>query len=162
MEELSSTEGLRQGDPFAALAFALTFQPLYEAATATIEPSGGQGVAIQHDLGAVATWREVLKVFDYVRAQAHESNVRLRVDECELYFPPDSARGHGCTERQEETRAACSDRFPSRSDRNHSASCTMTGRILNSIATHTIIGSYLALPTRIDCAHLHVGLMTVL
>ena len=110
VEELSSTEGVRQGDPFAALAFALTVQPLYEAAIATIEPSGGRGVAIQDDLAAVATWREVLKVFDYVHAHAHEYGLKLRVDKCELYLPPDTARGHGCTERLEEIRSACNER----------------------------------------------------
>ena len=110
VEELSSTEGVRQGDPFAALAFALMVQPLYEAAIATIEPSGGRGVAIQDDLAAVATWREVLKVFDYVHAHAHEYGLKLRVDKCELYLPPDTARGHGCTERLEEIRSACNER----------------------------------------------------
>jgi hypothetical protein len=80
--ELSSTEGVRQGDPFAALAFALTVQPLYEAAIATIKSSNGNGVAIQDDLAAVATWREVLKVFDYVRAHSHEYGLKLRVDKC--------------------------------------------------------------------------------
>jgi hypothetical protein len=108
--ELSSTEGVRQGDPFAALAFALTVQPLYEAAIATIKSSGGNGVAIQDDLAAVATWCEVLKVFDYVRAHAHEYGLKLRVDKCELHLPPDTARGPGCADRLKEIQAACNER----------------------------------------------------
>ena len=111
IEELQSTEGVRQGDPFAGIAFSLAVQPLYVAAIAAMEKdAAGHGVAIQDDLAAIATWRETLKVFDYVREHAHAYGLKLRADKCQLYLPPETATGTGCDKRLEEIRAACNAR----------------------------------------------------
>ena len=55
--QLESSEGVRQGDPFSAFAFALSVQPLYEAALAGFIES--HGVSILDDLTLVGPQEQV-------------------------------------------------------------------------------------------------------
>src|SRR6187431_234785 len=70
VHKVLSTEGVRQGDPFAALAFALTVQSLYEAALKQARAGLADGVSIQDDFTIAGSMDEALKVYDYVRQHA--------------------------------------------------------------------------------------------
>jgi hypothetical protein len=89
--KILSTEGVRQGDPFAALAFALTVQSLYEAALKQARAGQADGVSIQDDFTIVGSMGEALKVFDYVQGHAKSDfGLKLCVDKCEVYLPAES------------------------------------------------------------------------
>lgn len=61
--ELHSSDGVRQGCPFAAFAFALTVQPLYEAALR--QAPDCNGFSIQDDFTIVGP------AYDYLKQHAH-------------------------------------------------------------------------------------------
>lgn len=91
VHKLLSSEGVRQGDPFAAFVFALTVQPLYEAALKQAREGCADGVSIQDDFTVVGTYGEAMKVFDYVKERSlREFGLELRVDKCEVYLPPET------------------------------------------------------------------------
>jgi hypothetical protein len=102
VHKVLSTEGVRQGDPFAALAFALTVQQLYEAALKQACAGLADGVSIQDDFTIVGTLEEAVKVFDYVCQHAKtDFGLELRVDKCEVYLPTESRAA--ATEEQLQT-----------------------------------------------------------
>ncbi|MDR3401982.1 MAG: reverse transcriptase domain-containing protein [Chthoniobacter sp.] len=85
--ELRSTNGVRQGCPFAAFAFALTVQPLYEAALR--ESPSCNGFSIQDDFTIVGPSAEVMRAYDYLLSHAHaELGLELVTSKCQVYLPP--------------------------------------------------------------------------
>lgn len=81
-----SSQGLRQGDPFAIFVFAVLLQPMYEAAIAQL-PSC-HAVSIQDDLTPVGPQAAVFEAFDRIRQMAASLHLTLRVDKCAVYVPP--------------------------------------------------------------------------
>ena len=65
---LESTEGVRQGDPFAALCFSLLVQSLYEEALRGL--TGSHGVAVQDDLSLIGSYKLVMK-------EAYDRTIKL-------------------------------------------------------------------------------------
>jgi len=87
---LQSRRGVRQGDPLAALAFALTVQPLYEAALHDL-PSV-RGIAIQDDLSVVGPAEEVMQVFDRIMKLSPDYCLDLQVPKCKVLLPADASQ----------------------------------------------------------------------
>ena len=85
-DELESSDGVRQGDPFAAFAFALAVQPLYERALQ--QACACKGISIQDDFNIVGPAEGVMAVYDYVLAHAHEFGLELQPHKCQVYVPP--------------------------------------------------------------------------
>jgi hypothetical protein len=88
--ELESSEGVRQGDPFASFAFALAVQSLYERALAAAPAC--KAISIQDDFTIVGPADEVMAAYDYIFAHAHEFGLKLRADKCQVYIPPSTAQ----------------------------------------------------------------------
>jgi len=85
-DEIKSTEGVRQGCPFAAFAFALTVQSLYESAIQAAQHC--HGVSIQDDLSIIGPADEVMKVYDYIlQHAASEFSLELCIEKCQVYIP---------------------------------------------------------------------------
>lgn len=84
-DELESSEGVRQGDPFAAFVFALAVQPLYERALK--EALRCKGISIQDDLNIVGPAAEVMAVYDYILAHANEFGLELVPNKCQVFLP---------------------------------------------------------------------------
>ena len=82
---LESLEGVRQGCPFAAFAFALGVQPLYEAAVRGRPEC--HAVSIQDDLTLVGPQDQVFAAFRVIQQQAGQYQLTLRVDKCAVYLP---------------------------------------------------------------------------
>lgn len=85
--ELHSSNGVRQGCPFAAFAFALTVQPLYEAA---LRAAGAdcQAFSIQDDFTIVGPAEQVMKAFDYIKQHAlAELGLELTTSKCQVFIP---------------------------------------------------------------------------
>jgi hypothetical protein len=85
--ELKSSEGTRQGCPFAGFGFALTVQPLYAGAKAQTQHC--QAISIQDDLTLVGPADEVLKAFDYIQKEAPALGLALQTHKCKVYLPPE-------------------------------------------------------------------------
>jgi Reverse transcriptase (RNA-dependent DNA polymerase) len=85
--ELRSSTGVRQGCPYAAFAFALTVQPLYER---SLEGSPDcNGFSIQDDFTIVGPAAQVMRAYDYLLAHAHaELGLELVTSKCQVYLPP--------------------------------------------------------------------------
>jgi hypothetical protein len=105
--ELHSSDGVRQGCPFAAFAFALTVQPLYEAALR--QAPDCNGFSIQDDFTLVGPAKQVMAAYDYLKQHAHaQLGLELVTAKCQVFVPPAvtalpdaDARIHAlCTERQ--------------------------------------------------------------
>ena len=110
VHKVLSTEGVRQGDPFAALAFALTVQSLYEAALKQARAGLADGVSIQDDFTIVGSMEEALKVYDYVKQHAQSDfGLELRVDKCEVYLPAES-RAAATAEQLQSMLQSCAER----------------------------------------------------
>ncbi|MDR3736561.1 MAG: hypothetical protein P4L10_13640, partial [Acidobacteriaceae bacterium] len=85
--ELRSSNGVRQGCPFAAFAFALTVQPLYEAALR--ESPDCNGFSIQDDFTIVGPSAQVMRAYDYLKSHAQiELGLELVTAKCQVYLPP--------------------------------------------------------------------------
>ncbi|MDR3446587.1 reverse transcriptase domain-containing protein [Dyella sp.] len=86
-QELRSSSGVRQGCPFAAFAFALTVQPLYER---SLEQSPNcNGFSIQDDFTLVGPCAEVMLAYDHLAQHAHaELGLELVAAKCQVYLPP--------------------------------------------------------------------------
>ena len=85
--ELQSSNGVRQGCPFAAFAFALTVQPLYEAALR--ESPDCNGFSIQDDFTVIGPVTQVMRAYDYLKAHAHaDLGLELATAKCQVYLPP--------------------------------------------------------------------------
>lgn len=83
---LQSSEGVRQGDPFAAFVFAFFVQPLYEAAIAGMPEC--HAVSIQDDLTLIGPQQAVFAAFDRIRQLAASTyHLHLRVDKCSVFLP---------------------------------------------------------------------------
>ena len=88
--ELRSSNGVRQGCPFAAFAFALTVQPLYEAALR--QTVGCNGFSIQDDFTLVGPAAQVLQAYDYIKSHAQtELGLELVTSKCQVYVPCSTA-----------------------------------------------------------------------
>jgi len=84
---LESSDGVRQGDPFAGLGFALSVQPLYEEALAG-QPDC-HAFSIHDDITIIGPREQVFKCYDKIRAiSAEKYGLKLRVDKCAVYLPP--------------------------------------------------------------------------
>jgi hypothetical protein len=128
--QLESSEGVRQGDPFSAFAFALSVQPLYEAALAGFVES--HGVSILDDLTLIGPQEQVFTAFDRIQRMAADYHLQLRVDKCAVHIP--------LAAQSEPIRAsivaACTQRHLS-----HSASLETLGVVLGSdtaVESHTL------------------------
>jgi hypothetical protein len=111
---LMSSEGVRQGDPFAAFVFAFLVQPLYEAAIAELPEC--HAVSIQDDLTLVGPQEQVFKAFDRIQQMAASFHLTLRVDKCAVYIPASVSTA----EDRERIIRACADRSLAHSDRMES------------------------------------------
>ncbi|MDR3572021.1 MAG: reverse transcriptase domain-containing protein, partial [Candidatus Pacebacteria bacterium] len=107
--ELLSTEGVRQGCPFAAFAFALTVQSLYEAALdQTRIPNSCHGFSIQDDFTIVGPYDEVMRVYDYLEQHAHvDLGLELVTAKCQVFLPPTTTTA---VEVVDAIHTACADR----------------------------------------------------
>ena len=86
-DELESSNGVRQGCPFAGFAFSLTVQPLYESSLR--EAPDCQGFSIQDDFTIVGPAEQVLRAFDYLKEHAHsDMGLELVTAKCQVYIPP--------------------------------------------------------------------------
>jgi len=86
-DELESSNGVRQGCPFAGFAFSLTVQPLYEASLH--DSPDCQGFSIQDDFTIVGPAEQVLRAFDYLKEHAHtDMGLELVAAKCQVYIPP--------------------------------------------------------------------------
>ena len=85
---LQSLEGVRQGCPFAAFAFALLVQPLYEAAIADLPTV--KAISVLDDITLIGPLDDVMTAFDRVQAQAASFRLQLQVPKCKLFIPPTS------------------------------------------------------------------------
>ena len=81
-DELESSEGVRQGGPFAAFAFALVVQRLYERALEEAERCKGVS-----DCNIVGPVTEVMAVYDYTLAHAREFGLELVPHKCQVFLP---------------------------------------------------------------------------
>jgi len=80
-----SSEGVRQGDPFAAFAFALSVQSLYESAIAGMPDC--HAVSVQDDLTLIGPAEQVFAAYDRIVAAAPSYHLSLRVEKCAVYVP---------------------------------------------------------------------------
>ena len=83
---LESSEGVRQGDPFAAFGFALSVQPMYEAAIEKLPDC--HAVSIQDDLTLIGPPEQVFTAFDRIVDLSSNYHLKLRIDKCAVYVPP--------------------------------------------------------------------------
>ena len=84
--ELQSTNGVRQGCPFAAFGFALAIQPLYEAALR--DSPECNGFSIQDDFTIVGPSDQVMRAYDYLKSHAHsEFGLELVTAKCQVFVP---------------------------------------------------------------------------
>jgi len=83
--QLESSEGVRQGDPFAAFAFALSVQPLYEKAIADMPEC--HAVSIQDDLTLIGPAEQVFAAYDRIVETSPSYHLTLRVEKCAVYLP---------------------------------------------------------------------------
>jgi len=110
VHKLTSSEGVRQGDPFAALGFALTVQPLCEAALRQGAPGMVDGVSIQDDFTIIGDLEQAMRVFDYVQQHSlRDFGLTLRVDKCAVWLPDETLEAAG-EEQQQRMRDACAAR----------------------------------------------------
>jgi hypothetical protein len=82
---LQSVQGVKQGDPLSAFAFAFTVQHLFREAL-----KAGKGVtaaAVLDDLTLVGDYTQVFKVFDKLRALAPAYNLQLQPRKCKVLMP---------------------------------------------------------------------------
>ena len=82
---LQSVQGVKQGDPLSAFAFAFTVQHLFRDAL-----KAGKGVtaaAVLDDLTLVGDYTQVFKVFDRLRTLAPAYNLQLQPRKCKVLMP---------------------------------------------------------------------------
>jgi len=103
--QLESSEGVRQGDPFAAFAFALSVQSLYE--NAIVGLSDCHAVSVQDDLTLIGPAEQVFAAYDRIVAAAPSYHLTLRVEKCAVCLPDSLAEElsraevlDGCSSRQ--------------------------------------------------------------
>ena len=84
--ELSSSEGMRQGDPFAAFVFALCVQSLYEKILEGLP--GCKAVSVLDDLTLIGPLAQVLQAYDRIKQHAPEYHLQLRTEKCQVFIPP--------------------------------------------------------------------------
>jgi len=82
---LASAEGMRQGDPFAAFAFALCVQGLYESVLEGFPEV--KAISVLDDLTLVGPVEKVVLVFDRITQRAKEFHLQLRTEKCQVYIP---------------------------------------------------------------------------
>jgi hypothetical protein len=111
--QLQSSEGVRQGDPFAAFVFAFFVQPMYEAAIAGLP--NAHAVSIQDDLTLIGPQQDVFAAFDRVCELAPQYGLTLRMDKCAVFIPESVS-----TEDRSTIRASCNALSLAHSDRMES------------------------------------------
>ena len=104
----SSAEGVRQGDPLASVAFALSMERHFDAAVRAGNVDGDNeakcvGVAVQDDFTVVGHQRAVLRAYDGFMQECAREGIRLRPDKCRLLYPHRDAAPNelvgACTQR---------------------------------------------------------------
>lgn len=83
---LDSSEGLRQGDPFAAFGFSLDVQPMWEAAIDGLKDT--HAVSVQDDLSIIGPQAQVFQAYDRLTRMVDQYHLTLRTDKCAVYIPP--------------------------------------------------------------------------
>jgi hypothetical protein len=91
--ELISSNGVRQGDPFSAFAFAFCMQNLYERALEAAAPVPSEracnGISIQDDFTIIGPAEQVMRCYDYIKVHAlDEYDLQLVPSKCQVYIPP--------------------------------------------------------------------------
>src|SRR6185437_8793617 len=74
---LQSAEGVRQGDPLAALSFALSVHSLFVNA---LRDTGAKGVAVLDDLSIIGPFQGAARAFDGARQQFERAGLRLQLN----------------------------------------------------------------------------------
>ena len=82
IEIIKSSQGVKQGDPLASFAFALTVQQLYEE---TIKDLDLKAVAILDDLTLIGKISEVEKALNKLNENSKSFGLHLRLDKCGIY-----------------------------------------------------------------------------
>ena len=82
-DTVSSAEGVVQGDPLAALMFALSMQPIYEQCVAV---SGGKvkALAIQDDFYLLGQVDEVMKCVEQLKQTCDSAGLTLAINKCQV------------------------------------------------------------------------------
>jgi len=84
--QLLSRNGVRQGCPFAAFAFALAVQPLYEAALRCAPDCNG--FSIQDDFTIVGPAEQVMRAYEYLKQHAQtDLGLELVTEKCQVFLP---------------------------------------------------------------------------
>eukprot|EP00892_Ulva_mutabilis_P001615 jgi/Ulvmu1/11454/UM076_0029.1 len=68
---ITSTRGVKQGDPLASILFSLTLQPALEAAQATVDPADAALLAYADDCSIRGTGAPIIKAFTTLEEHAH-------------------------------------------------------------------------------------------
>ena len=84
--QLASQEGMRQGDPLASFVFALTVQPMYEAAIKNLPDC--HAVSVLDDLTLTGPAEQVMQAFERIKLQAPTLGLELQVAKCKAFTPP--------------------------------------------------------------------------
>eukprot|EP00892_Ulva_mutabilis_P006577 jgi/Ulvmu1/4291/UM002_0011.1 len=74
---ITSTRGVKQGDPLASLLFSLTLQPALEAAQATADPADAALLAYADDCRIRGTGAPIIKAFTTLEEHAHPIGLRI-------------------------------------------------------------------------------------
>ena len=93
-EVLKSLQGVKQGDPLAAFAFAFTIQYLYNDALKCANQNSVTAAAVLDDFTLVGDYQEVFKVYDAVLRLAPAYGLRLQVSKCKVLMPLNWYRGY--------------------------------------------------------------------
>ncbi|MDO9006500.1 MAG: hypothetical protein Q7V20_23905, partial [Aquabacterium sp.] len=83
---LDSVQGVKQGDPVSAFAFAFTVQQLYKDALAAGDGSV-IAAAVQDDLTIIGDYRQVFKVFDRLKELSLDYGLELQANKCQVLMP---------------------------------------------------------------------------
>lgn len=89
---LTSSEGVRQGDVFAALGFALCVQSLYENSIKDLPDV--HAISVQDDLTLIGPKDQVFEAFNNIKNNAAAYHLNLCIEKCITYLPPSLPEHH--------------------------------------------------------------------
>jgi hypothetical protein len=82
-DSFSSCEGVRQGDPLAPAAFAVTVHAIFSDSVV----GAAKCFAVLDDLSFVGPIEDVVRSFARLRSSLDDIGLRLRADKCQMYSP---------------------------------------------------------------------------
>ncbi len=86
---IQSAEGVRQGDPMSAAAFALSVQPMYDRAVAASKAGGAAGceaVAVLDDLTLIGPIESVLLAYEDLKKSCDKTGLQLQSEKCQVLY----------------------------------------------------------------------------